>query len=63
MPQLNTQIVAYTFLIVCEKIASFCQVLKETHTKKIGSFFLPDSVVTNYYFIKIGLFRPLIQLN
>jgi len=34
MPKLNNGIVAHTFLNIYETITSFCQVLKETHTKE-----------------------------
>jgi len=39
-------IVAYTFLNICEKIHQFLSSirLKQMHTKKIGSFFLPHGV-------------------
>jgi len=34
MSKLNNGIVAYTFFKIYEKFTSFCQVLKETHTKE-----------------------------
>jgi len=38
-------IVAYTFINVCEKITSFCQVLKKKHAKEnLVPFFLPHGV-------------------
>jgi len=40
LAKLNTRMVAYTFLNVCEKITSFSQVLKkDAHKRKLAFFF------------------------
>jgi len=36
--------VAYTLRNICEKIISFCQVLKKTHKRKLVICFLPHGV-------------------
>ena len=45
-------IVVYTFVNVCEKITSFCQVLKKMHTKENRLFFLHHGVYARL-FLKI----------